>query len=97
MIGQAPDIVALVCTQQAVLITKLLGPDQRGTFRTCCCTSSHEPFDTFAHHRHAGLEPRGFFNVVQFVMSDRESVGSVSLQEAMQLVRKELRLLSRQH
>jgi hypothetical protein len=28
----------------------------------------------------AGLEPRGFFNVVQFVMSDRESVGSVSLQ-----------------
>ena len=42
------------------------------------------------HRRHAGLEPRGFFNVVQFVMSDRDSVGSVSLQEAMQLVRKPL-------
>ena len=38
-------------------------------------------------HACAGLEPRGFFNVVQFVMSDRESAGSVSLQEAMQLVR----------
>ena len=37
-------------------------------------------------HVAAGLEPRGFFNVVQFIMSDREGKGSVSLQEAMQLV-----------
>lgn len=47
----------------------------------------HEPALTSSPVRSAaGLEPRGFFNVVQFIMSDREGKGSVSLQEAMQLV-----------
>ena len=33
----------------------------------------------------AGTEPRQLFNVVQFVIHDREGVGSVSLEEAMNL------------
>ena len=34
----------------------------------------------------AGSEPRGFFNVVQFIMNDREGLSRVSLEEAMQIL-----------
>jgi calmodulin len=34
----------------------------------------------------AGTEPRGLFNVVEFVMHDREGRGSISLEEAMQIM-----------
>jgi calmodulin len=33
-----------------------------------------------------GYEPRGFFNVVEFVMNDKESTGQISLEEAMQIM-----------
>jgi calmodulin len=33
-----------------------------------------------------GFEPRTLFNVVQFVMNDREGIGRVSLEEAMQIL-----------
>lgn len=34
----------------------------------------------------AGFEPRTLFNVVQFVMNDREGLGRISLEEAMQIL-----------
>lgn len=35
---------------------------------------------------HAGYEPRGLFNVCEFVMNDKESSGSISLEEALQIM-----------
>eukprot|EP00879_Flechtneria_rotunda_P020788 GHRR01021883.1.p3 GENE.GHRR01021883.1~~GHRR01021883.1.p3 ORF type:complete len:107 (+),score=29.12 GHRR01021883.1:341-661(+) len=34
----------------------------------------------------AGYEPRGLFNVVEFVMNDKEGTGSISLEEALQIM-----------
>ncbi len=34
----------------------------------------------------AGFEPRRLFNVVQFVMNDKDSKGHVSLENAMQIM-----------
>jgi calmodulin len=34
----------------------------------------------------AGTEPRGLFNVIEFVMHDREGAGAISLEEAMQIM-----------
>eukprot|EP00879_Flechtneria_rotunda_P008116 GHRR01008501.1.p1 GENE.GHRR01008501.1~~GHRR01008501.1.p1 ORF type:complete len:190 (+),score=47.52 GHRR01008501.1:243-812(+) len=33
-----------------------------------------------------GYEPRGLFNVVEFVMNDKEGTGSISLEEALQIM-----------
>ncbi|KAI8473767.1 MAG: outer dynein arm-docking complex subunit 3 [Monoraphidium minutum] len=33
-----------------------------------------------------GTEPRGLFNVIEFVMHDREGAGAISLEEAMQIM-----------
>lgn len=33
-----------------------------------------------------GTEPRGLFNVIEFVMHDREGCGAISLEEAMQIM-----------
>lgn len=33
----------------------------------------------------AGYEPRGLFNVVEFVMNDRDGRGAISLEEALQI------------
>eukprot|EP00877_Chromochloris_zofingiensis_P013655 jgi/Chrzof1/8543/Cz03g15030.t1 len=33
-----------------------------------------------------GYEPRGLFNVVEFVMNDKEGTGRISLEEAMQIM-----------
>lgn len=35
---------------------------------------------------YAGYEPRRLFNVVQFVMNDKEGSGNVSLEGAMQIL-----------
>lgn len=35
-----------------------------------------------------GYEPRGLFNVVEFVMNDKESSGSISLEHALQVSRR---------
>ena len=37
-------------------------------------------------HTPAGYEPRRLFNVVQFVMNDKEGSGNVSLEGAMQIL-----------
>jgi calmodulin len=37
-------------------------------------------------HGPAGYEPRGLFNVVEFMMNDKESTGSISLEEALQIM-----------
>jgi calmodulin len=34
----------------------------------------------------AGYEPRSLFNVVQFVMSDKENGGVITIEEAMQIM-----------
>lgn len=33
-----------------------------------------------------GTEPRGLFNVIEFVMHDRDGAGAISLEEAMQIM-----------
>ncbi len=46
----------------------------------------HERCAVLRGHGHAGYEPRRLFNVVQFVMNDKESSGRVSLEDAMQIM-----------
>ena len=58
-------------------------------------TADHQTHPFLSPHPHltrrrgrddkTGYEPRGLFNVVEFVMNDKEGVGYISLEEAMQV------------
>ena len=38
------------------------------------------------HDFHTGYEPRRLFNVVEFLMNDKDANGTVSVEEAMQIL-----------
>lgn len=59
--------------------------DKTGTF-DYCNAGEHLAQHLQAEMHSAGYEPRSLFNVVQFVMNDKEGSGHVSLEGAMQIL-----------
>ena len=58
--------------------------DQTGTVRGDI--SARSSISSSVSRRIAGYEPRRLFNIVEFIMNDRDGSGSVSVEEATQIL-----------
>lgn len=52
---------------------------------TSCLAAAARPRNANGIFWPAGYEPRGLFNVVEFVMNDKEGTGNISLEHALQV------------